>query len=86
MRLSSDNRWLIIWGADLTTKAARLEVRDFADFSQLKYSRIFSSFVNETIYDCDYTETDQIFLTTKKDSLNLKIYSFQNNERAIDSS
>ena len=86
MRLSSDNRWLIIWGADLTTKAARLEVRDFADFSQLKYSRIFSSFVNETIYDCDYTETDQIFLTTKKDSLNLKIYSFQNNERAIESS
>jgi hypothetical protein len=46
MRASSDDQWLIFWWSNSSTNITRLQIRNFTDFSKIKYDRIFSNFVN----------------------------------------
>ena len=86
MRISSNNKWLIFWMFDSATTSTRLEIRNFANFSKLKYDRIFSSSsYYEEIYDCDYTDTDQVWMTTR-DIGKLIIYYHLNNQQIIETS
>jgi hypothetical protein len=67
------------------TNDQRIQIRNLDKVVTVKYDRTFPNFVQEVINDCDYTDADQIFLTTADFIFNTA-YLLQNNEKTIESS